>query len=60
MASKSLNKIVNQLTGSEGEPKEGSELTPDEAEELAGGQMEELMPEVNIACGNKGCTNTSC
>ena len=60
MASKSITKVLNQLSNPEGSENEGfSELSPEEAEELAGGLTD---IGVNGACGNRGCptTNTSC
>ncbi|WP_338875786.1 hypothetical protein WBJ53_09170 [Spirosoma sp. SC4-14] len=60
MATKSLDKILNQLPASEGEETEGfSEISPEEAEELAGGLTD---IGVNGACGNKGCpiSNSGC
>ncbi|WP_338875787.1 hypothetical protein WBJ53_09175 [Spirosoma sp. SC4-14] len=60
MATKSLDKILNQLPGNEGEETEGfSEITPEEAEELSGGLSD---IDVNGACGNRGCpvSNTGC
>lgn len=58
MASKSIKKVLSQLSGQEGAEEGFSELTPEEAEELAGGATD-----ANIACAeNRGCpiSNTSC
>ncbi len=59
MNTKSLDHILNQLSGSENKEHEGfTEITPDEAEELAGGVA--LAGEKNTGCPvyNTGCPQT--